>query len=157
MAAPIASLPITPLLPMVAQALRADTGFPMSEAGPLLTSPNPVWVHPGRAGGTSAGSAPQNTQVCTPARNPPVSPLLCWALSHPPSPPCSQPSPTFHGSASIMVLLCCRELYGLSGQSLPIHTSHNKEERESWWSPSLVLRWRQLCLKTQPLLLLASN
>lgn len=61
-AAPIASLPITPLLPTVAQALRADTGFSMSKAGPLLTSPNPVWVHPGRTGGTSAGSAPLDTQ-----------------------------------------------------------------------------------------------
>lgn len=75
-AAPAASFLINLLF--LVRALRRDACIPLSKSSASLMAPNPSWVNPSRAGGTSAGSAPHRAvQACTPARNPPLSPVLC--------------------------------------------------------------------------------
>lgn len=159
-AATAASLPITLLSPceyhcMPVQALRSDTGLPLSKSSPSLTSPNPSWVNPSRTGGTSAGSAPHKAvQACTPVRNLPLSPVLCQDMS-PPVTSFSQPFLAFHRNASagpslLTVHVYHRELYRLPGQSLSIRMSHNKKKEMSCCFPSLPQR--RLCLKTKRLL-----
>lgn len=144
---------------MPVQALRPDIRLPLSKSSPSLTNPNPSWVNPSRAGGTSAGSAlDRAVQACIPARNPPLAPVLCQDVS----PPCHCHAVSFLWLSTGILLLgplflpstSATELYGLPGQSLSIRMSHCKDGVSCCFpSPPQ----RQLCLKTKHLLDLTSN
>lgn len=117
---------------------------------PSPTSPRPLWGNHGRAGGTSAGSAPLDARGRADTYPGEKPTLVTGAVPGRVSAPfTSLLQLVSAGPSFITVHLCRRQRYGLPGQSPAIHASRSKEEWASWCSPSLVPRQRQLRLKTK--------